>query len=173
MKKIVCLFVCLFVGSANAAIISEEFSVTTGSTDISYFDFSVTSAGTFTLDAFGFSTLGNGYNIDTVLQLFQTSLNIGNHLGGDDDSGIGADAQLTSFLNIGNYILAVGDYFFSAADAVAGVGGSVEAPGGLIRAQVSSADGVAVRTSAVPGPSIIALFGLGLVGLGFARRRQA
>jgi hypothetical protein len=29
-----------------------------------------------------------------------------------------------------------------------------------------------VRASDVPGPSIIALFGLGLVGLGFARRRR-
>ena len=34
-------------------------------------------------------------------------------------------------------------------------------------------DGITINVAAIPEPSIIALFGLGLVGIGFARRRRS
>ena len=160
-------------GAAQANVISQDFNVTTGTFETGRLDFTVTTAGNFSMNALGNSTLGAGFDSDTMLHLFKNSLTLGNYLGGDDDSGIGSDALLNLVLAIGNYILIVGDFSFDANGAIAGIGGIVEAPGGTIRALVSSTDGVAqLTTNDVPEPGTLALFALAAAGLLAARRQQ-
>jgi hypothetical protein len=52
-------------------------------------------------------------------------------------------------------------------------GDAFSSPGGAAVYDLSFRISPAVASGAVPEPSIIALFGLGLVGVGFARRRQS
>lgn len=61
-----------------------------------------------------------------MLQLFSGSLAVANHLGGDDDSGIGSDAQLVIGLGLGSYILAASDYELTVQNAIGGFTNEVE-----------------------------------------------
>ncbi len=160
--------------AAHANVISAEYNLAPNTTQLHHVHFDVTTAGTFTMDVFGLSTLGAGYNSDTYLHLFQTSLTLANHLGLDDDSGIEVDAQLVMNLGVGHYILAAADCCNpSVQDAIDGIGGPVEEPGGLIRVQISSRDdGVAAfPNQTVPEPASYGLVALALLGAAAARRR--
>ena len=154
----------VIASTAHANVVSQDINVVTGTTPVHYLNFDVVTGGIFNLDAFGDSTLGVGFDNDTYLHLFKTSLTLENYLGGDNDSGNEYDAHLTMSLGVGNYILAVGDYSFSVADAINGIGGYVEAPGGIIRAQVSSTNGVAVLPNSVSEPESLAPIWVGIIG---------
>lgn len=173
MKKLLLLATFIFFISTNvkANLIFEEYTLIPGTTQIEYYTFEVTQAGTFTLDVFGSSTLDSDYNSDTYLHLFANVLSAATFLELDDDSGFGVDAQIVRLLDIGTYIMAAFDCCNSSVeDVVNGIGGLVETPGGLIRVQVASDDGTANAVSEVSAPSVFAILSLGIFAL-FARRK--
>ncbi len=161
---------------------------------INYLPFTVTTAGTFTINTSGLNS------IDPMILLFSgtslTGAGLGALLAGNDDgavaqagynvcSGAGGTchSQILSFLGAGNFTLALGTYDLPEADARAG--SSTFKDGNYNSAYcsdagsyatcnytvtVSSQDGIASET--VPEPSTVALLTAGLLGIGGLVRRR-
>jgi hypothetical protein len=151
-------------------------------------------------DMFLFSWGGGSLDIDTLGSSFDTQLTLfdsaGYGLVQSDDPGFGSYGTLSfisELLVAGDYLIAVSGYNFDPdsilgpifdpdlwtgrldPDGSGGLGpltGWVEHAGRSVGGDYEINFSTQV-SAAVPAPSIIALFGLGLVGIGFARRRQA
>jgi hypothetical protein len=173
MKKLIlAAFVILgFAGTASANVISTTVDISTV-TSVQYFNFSVSTAGLFSIDAEGSPTLGAGYDADPYIYLFSNSLSTANVIASDDDAGVGFNSLISNILlGYGDYILAISEFNFSAVAAVTGNNaGGITTPG-LIQVTVSSQSGVATSTS-VPEPATLALFGLGMLGFAVSRKRK-
>ncbi len=161
-------------GAAQANVIVDEFDILdTDPGSVQYFNFTVTTAGNFTISAQGEATLGVAYNSDPEIFLFSNTLSTGTFLISDDDSGTGLDALISNYaLATGSYILAVSEYGFTLAEAISGINaGSVNDPG-IVRVTISSNIGIAVGSDTpVPVPAPLLLLAFGLVGLA-ARQRN-
>jgi hypothetical protein len=166
--------IALICGAAKANVIVDEFDILgTDPGSVQYFNFSVTTAGTFSIFAEGETTLSSAYNSDPEIFLFSNSLSTGTFIISDDDSGGGLNALISNqLLSTGNYILAISEYTFDLAEAISGANaGSVGDPG-LVRITISSNDGIAVGgDTPVPAPLPALLLAFGLVGLAAKRRR--
>ena len=131
---------------------------------------------------------------DANLLLFN---GIGNPLEGDDDGGPGFDSRITIFLDAGEYLIGVGENNFAGFDAAVNeiidndngncaLTGNCGDPFGILAFIANEFDPLdpgedgpfdwvltfSVPTSpvdAVPAPAALALFGLGLAGLGLTR----
>ena len=189
-------------GTANALIYAEigdsgdlpatSQSVTNGTTQITG------SAGSLDIDMYGFSWVGGALTIDTfgstydtILYLFDSS---GLGIAGNDDVPSCCFLSELSFgaLAGGDFFVAIGSCCADPLDAVDGAllfpateeegqDGPTGPGGGNPIASWSSSGppgsdayniNFSAAVSVVPEPSTLALFGIGLAGLGFMTRRR-
>lgn len=182
MKKIACLLLFMFAGTANATVILNDFSIT--ETNLTF-----NVSGTVT-------TLGSGYNHQILFGLVDdgtsdwiTSFNAGASSWTDgatnarttsslyDLTGTYSDSLLTAgdVWQLGDLIDITFDFvgvFNLANFDVNNFGMSVGYSGGsIVDSNLNLVTGI--NTTSVPEPSTIALFAFGLAGLGFAKRKKA
>jgi hypothetical protein len=179
INKLITVLALSVCGSASAAVINfESYSVNdilTAGTDLGgiFFDhdIQVLDYGQFPPDASGnvaasYDPFAGDFSGEFTSEVTSFSLAVG-------DNGFDLDDATLSVFDAGFNLLATDSFLYQAAGSILSVSGagikyfSVDQTGLVIF------DNLTFDTvSAVPEPSIIALFGLGLVGLGFAGRRQ-
>jgi len=192
-KKLLPLLL-LFTGfQANAVIIDQTATTLDTDTGFEWLDMSYTDGITYADALAGSNTFeGGGWRNASYSEVVELASNA---VGYDITTTFYHDAlsfnglsALTDFLGrtigVGTYSLVVGNVDIGGGLDRAQFGYSTTASG-FFRDNINdniwdaasdpdtSVGTFLVRSSAVPEPSIIALFGLGLVGIGFARRRQS
>lgn len=183
-------------GAAQAATIVrgsiDSISGRPGFIEVDYWDFTVNSAGTVSIDVLANGIdFGNGTSyLDSHLRLFRNdgSLNASDFITGNDDASLrrgsrdgsvsGLDSFLSRSLDIGSYTLAISDYFLSTREAVAGLQRDTIF-GGVGDYQLTFTGDVTVagvddaEPTSVPEPaSLLGLLAVGAFGAGSALKRK-
>ena len=173
--------------AADATPVTVDFTVTSNSVSNPSYDTGVTGGGYFTFDDALMPTGGNGLVGNPILGLATLDLFF-NWFGVSFDESTAriatltfTDGLLTNWQIGGTYSPAICGFLRYACTSSGGSAPDFDAlgSGGLAFTDAQRA-GLAygpvqwsVRSTAVPEPGTIALFGLGCAGLAFVRRRRA
>jgi MYXO-CTERM domain-containing protein len=186
-------------GAPVGSIVTEDQSDPTTISSLGFHRFTVTSAGSVTIDILSFELsqfTGQGIDvngdgesafIDSVIYLFQDdgTPNGGLFLGpynddstnlGTDGSVNGRDSRIVRTLPVGNYLLVIGAYDYGFNEINAGVNTSAASfgPYRWTGSQMVVADHgdyrITITGNVTPAPGAAALMGLG--GLALTRRRR-
>ena len=180
MKKWIAAFCFMFLGTANASLITETHNITAaGENSVGYTFFEVITAGTFNIYTMG-------PTIDPVLILFHDdgNLDLTDLIDSNDDScpdsfcgpaGSWSNAILSDiFLNGGFYVAVISDFGFSTNEAISGSNTNNLTGLASINIDVSPNDSTGARatlSTRVPEPSTLLLFGMSILGFAGMRRR--
>jgi hypothetical protein len=139
--------------------------------------FQVTNYGLVTIN------LTSTDNPEMNLWSSDADFNLGGFLLNDDDGGLGDSARINLYMSTGYYAIVSGEFAVDDSetgyihandeDLVNPYTMDVDGRGARFLAVREGVleDGTYIETLAIPEPSILALFGLGLLGLGFAGRK--
>lgn len=184
MKKIACLFVFLFLGTANATLI-DTTATWSGNINTGWFgsgqSFLVDAEDTFFDDIiFSFDSASNGRTFNFILSdllnggttLFSTSFVVNNGFGFIDiDTNLFPNSTVYAMIDYNGYSGASAYYqgnIYAGGNSNFGANGSKQ--------EFSDLDHVFVanfrQAAQVPAPATLALFALGLAGIGFSRKMK-
>ena len=180
MKKIIALLTCLFIGSANAGIITLSDLVINEEINDHYF--TVTATGLVTIEVT--ETIKNNDGFDTEINLFNDdgSLDLADFIKNNDDgfSDGTFGSRISMFLDAGDYLLRIGSIDFGnefGTDAViiASSNSNAHNRHNDYDLTISGNYVTSEQTppNSIPEPSALALLAFGIAGLGFARKKKS
>ncbi len=194
MKKIICLFVCLFASAANATIVqladpsglslSNNFENSVDNTDATFSSTSQALASSFasSVTPSGIYGISNNSSIEPLVGNLSSPTTAMGIWFGNDDFNLTFDAILEVFngaTSLGS--IRVQSNANDFADQFLGLSSTVAFDSFQVSYERPNAQGLYIylddlylgeSSAPIPEPASLALLGLGLAGIGFSRKRK-